>query len=773
MALEVWTQPSGYSLGTFPELVHLDFQLPVSNDTGVNYTVISGSLPSGIFIEGDRLIGSPYVKNNVLEYTFCIRASNGSLFADRTFSITVNNVAQPEFITPSGTLDAGLHHQFYVLDGSYVSYQIQAVDLNPEPGQTLTYYMGDKITVNNVEQYNVLPPGLTMSPTGLISGFVGPALVSPSGQPHTFTQTYSFAVTVTDGINYSTRTFDIFVADPNAFRADSLMTDSFASKFTADSTYLQQPIWMTDSDLGLHRANNYLTIPVGLYDNGNTAFRLEPTNIEVYATTYQYDNDSNRTGSYYLTISNTSVAPTYGQYFSFQYYVDGADNTLYQILSVQNLGDGMYKLHLTSPLTLTLDNGIPFYIGSKSTLPPGMSFDAVTSELYGRIPYQPAITTSYTFTLTAVRSYIASNEKVYSSRTFNISLLGDITSEISWTTPADLGTIDANYASLLYISASSNLNNAILNYEQISGSLPPGLNLTIDGEIVGSVNQYYNPETGDPGLITIDNSTTTFDGRSTTFDRSYSFTVKVNDQYLYSSSSRTFTVAVNTPNTIEYSNIIARPFLPSNQRTMWRSFITDPNIFVSEDIYRPNDPAFGVQTELEMLVVAGIESTSAATYINNMSNGFKKKRFQFGGINSAVALDSKGNIVYEIVYAKMFDPLEPNGSHLPNIVQTQYYPNSISNWQNRLEVDLATERNYLPLWMRTIQPGSKEQQDYTLAVPICYCKAGKASSIILNIKHSAFDFRSLDYTIDRFVIRSLVKGVGDKYLLFNNNRTTI
>ena len=774
MALNVWTQASGTSLGTFPELVHIDQRLPVDNDTGVSYTVISGKLPDGLFIKGNSLYGSPHATDSITEYTFCIRASGTGGFSDRTFSVTLTNIAQPAFLTPAGELAAGVQHQFYVLDGSYVSYQVQAVDLNPQPNEVLTF---------SIEDGNgVLPPGLTMTPSGLISGFVGPAIVV-QGSNHIYAIPYTFTVTITDGSNFNSRTFSIFVADPDSFRADSLMLDGLAGRFTSDSSYLQQPIWLTNADLGFHRANNYLTMPVGLYDKRSTEFRLEQTNLEVYANTLQVTNNDNNVGKLNVTVTNVNGTILEGQYFTFLNYVDGASADLYKIDNITNLGSGVYRLHITTPLAQSVDNGEPFYIGSLSTLPPGLNFDPATSELYGRIPYQPAVSQTYTFTITAIKTYSTSNEKVMSSRTFTMTLLGDITREITWNSASNLGTLSANYISTLNVSASSNIEGATLIYKVDSGSLPPGIDLTIDGELVGSVNQYYNSLTGVNGLITFDNSVTptTFDSGTTTFDRSYTFTVKVNDQYLYSTAKKAFTVTIDTPNTTEFSNISAHPFLAPDNRLSWVNFITNASIFTPSSIYRPNDPNFGVQESLSMLIFAGVETAEAASFVDAIQNGFKRKQFSFGDVKSAIALDPATNkAVYEVIYVQLYDPLEPNGKHLPQtILNGQYFPNSISNWRARLSQGRTIERNYLPLWMRSIQPNTKEQLGYTPAIPLCFCKVGQAADIMINIKASGFEFNMLDYTIDRIVIDSVKNPIsgavilGDKYLAFNNNRTTI
>jgi hypothetical protein len=103
------------------------------------------------------------------------------------------------------------------------------------------------------------------------------------------------------------------------------------------------------------------------------------------------------------------------------------------------------------------------------------------------------------------------------------------------------------------------------------------------------------------------------------------------------------------------------------------------------------------------------------------------------------------------------------------------FPSSISIWRKRLRAMEATrrERNYLPLWMRSIQEGSYVELDYVAAIPLCYCKPGMADDILLNIKNSQFDFKLLDYTIDRYIIDSVDGYYEDKYLVFKNDRTQI
>ena len=186
------------------------------------------------------------------------------------------------------------------------------------------------------------------------------------------------------------------------------------------------------------------------------------------------------------------------------------------------------------------------------------------------------------------------------------------------------------------------------------------------------------------------------------------------------------------------------------------------------------------------------------------------------------------DVVYEVIYVEMIDPLEKGKTYLsaslkglakdpktitvdssnslwagrenPTLLQrtepfaprpdnritidqtnllvsdsnpTKRFPSSISLWRKQLATVGSTERNYLPLWMRSIQPGNKAELDYILAIPLCFCRPGTADSILRNIKFNNFDFNSLDYTIDRYTLSSAGGYADDKYLIFKNNRITV
>ena len=888
MALEIWQKRSGYSFGTFQERIPLEINLPVSPDAGVEtfvgsrlivdlgtfnnpryanvdlgvgfeesqyeyefgapdkpivippegvtYTIISGSLPPGLRLSDYKIVGTPFEVPRPTTFTFCVRATSTDDIADRTFSITIEGADLPTFQTAAGDLPLGPGNAYYVLDSSFVDFQLDAVDFDTATGQKLHFFIAN--------DDGDLPPGLTLSGDGKITGFVEPALAIkksdgdgsydsgpydavvydfggrpsdgydsyvydivsydyniPTNTPTKVNRNYEFIVSLSDGDTIRQRKFKIFVVADDYFRVDNTLLPVSTGIFKADGTFLRNPIWRTEANLGQYRANNYVTLMLDIYstvDTGLISYSIDASNLYDADLLYTVDDKVLYKDKTYICIKNT-----------------------------------------TTPIT-TPDLDSEHWLLSK--VPPGLLFDSSTGELFGIVPYQPAVTKQYIFNVLATR-YSNTLETAYSSRTFTIDIIGEIDSTIHWLTDNNLENLAANYTSNLKVEAATTITGAVLVYSLESGKLPPGLSLSSDGEIIGKVNQFSTINKS--GLTrfydesNFDIIYTTFDQGTTSIDRSYTFTVKARDQYNYSAITREFTINVTTPNDKLYSNLTVKPFMPVAQRNIFKSFITNNLVFSAGSIYRPNDSEFGIQTQLKMLAYAGIETKEAAVYVSAIGLNHKKKQFKFGDIKKAVAkIPGTNTVVYEVIYVEMFDPLEPNGKRLPNKIKNiskdqhkitidstndfwsisldsleednffngrrpnpsikidqtniqisdpntrNIFPSSISNWQDRIKnwkddegQGLSTERNYLPLWMRSIQPETKQELGFILAIPICFCLPNKADDILINIKNyvktTGFNFNQLDYTVDRYIIDSVTNEDGDKYLVFKNDRNTI
>ena len=414
-------------------------------------------------------------------------------------------------------------------------------------------------------------------------------------------------------------------------------------------------------------------------------------------------------------------------------------------------------------------------------------------------------------------SIISTDETVTpsSTKTFTVNILGEVDSTITWQTESYLGSISANFTSTFFVRAETTVPNAKLLYTLVDGRLPPGLSLVFDGEIIGKVTQFGDEERD--GLTIFDSGSAIFDAGDTTIDRQFTFTVDARDRFGYSATQRTFTIDVLDPNDLLYSNIYLKPLLKEEQRRTYRELVSDPSVFPPSAIYRSNDPEFGLQNEVRMLAYAGIETKNIDEYVSASAKHHKKKRYQAGEIKTAIATEpGTNNIIYEVVYLDVVDPAEPKSGKTrksfitdgrkpttvdsvryaeslpgepfafrptpePNTVKadsdavkvsetgdSRRYISNITSMRDELRTVGVTEREFLPLWMRTPQPGSVAEPGYTLAVPLCYCKPGTANQVLLNIKNSGFDFSQLDLTADRYIIDSTTGISQEQYILFAN-----
>jgi len=921
----IWTAQSGYSFGTFPEGIIFSQALPVSGDTGVAYQVISGKLPGGLFVKRNpitniaEISGTPYEVVRDTTYTFCIRASLNGSISDRTFSITIQNTDGPTFIYPSGRLPLGPNNQLFVASLDYVDFQVEVNDPNISAGANLTYAI--------LENGGELPPGLMLTNTGRIVGFVQPTLVIsltdgsgtydeglydavaydfalvptngydsyfydnvfydyslPSKNPKQLNTNYQFKITVSDGNVSASRTYSIFVVGDSYFQADNTQLDDSSTVITADTSFVLAPVWLTPANLGLHRANNYLTIPLNTYDRELVTFNSEAVNADIIVTSQKIDSGDNLLGGTTVGVFTTNGVPSAGQYFTLDNRIGGVTSRVYKIISVQSYDGNLYRLTIDQSLEITIPQDLVFIVGglADDLSRIGLSYDSGDSILYGQVPYQPAVTQTYTFTISATRLGF-NQETAFTARKFTIQIIGDVESVIKWTTPNDLGIINSGYISNLFVEASTTIPNAAVVYNLSSGNLPPGLSMDLSGEIIGKVKQFGrtvfaggNPTIFDHNTTSFDTATTifggstsitalpsgngsptlfdhgaatfdhrltifdrlyqpgetsfydivnhtkkymTFDSKTSTFDQVFTFTVTARDQFGYSATSKTFKIRVVPLDTTSYSNIRVQPYLSSVQRNSFSEFINNNTVFTPNNIYRPADPNFGIQKTLSMIIYAGIETTAAGAYIGAMGLNHKRKQFYFGDIKTAIAYNpGTTDALYEVVYVQMIDPLEYNGSYLPHEIKDQrsqteilsadnsiidqsltvfnqsitvdgqayqisnprannYFPSSVSIWRDRISAIGATERDYLPLWMRSIQPGTKQELNFQLAIPLCFCKVGTSASIVLNIKNylatTDFDFKNINYTVDRYIIDSIKDLAGDKYLVFRNDRITL
>ena len=256
---------------------------------------------------------------------------------------------------------------------------------------------------------------------------------------------------------------------------------------------------------------------------------------------------------------------------------------------------------------------------------------------------------------------VASSDEIdipSTAKTFEVRIIGEIDSNIKWITSAELGSINANFTSNLKLIAETTVPDTAMIYTLKSGKLPFGLTLNYDGEITGAARQYGT--VNNPGLTIFENKAVTWDGSlpgDTTFDRSYKFTVEARDRFNYSAIEREFTLVVADLDNKQYTDIYMRPMLSVDQRRYYKNLVSNPEVFTPSKIYRPNDPTFGIQTNLDMLVYAGVEATTMEKFVAAAAKNHKRKKYILGEIKSAVAKSTpKSDTIYEVVYIDVKDP---------------------------------------------------------------------------------------------------------------------
>lgn len=357
---QIWLVPNNHTMPIIGERQPTSLQLPTVYDPNLEIKIVSGTLPPGLRLENNMVKGVAFEVALDRLYPVVVRAEIGDEFDDRTLNFIVTGADNPQWVTNAGLLPVGNNNAFFILDNSPIDFQLIATDLDTLDGEKLEYFIGDN--------EGVLPPGITLTKDGKLTGIVEPLLsldklyqdggydvppysaltydygidVSDDYQflydeliDNTTTANirnrrklnryYPFTVTVTDRDNFVKRDFNIYVVGDDFLTADNTVMQVSTGVFTADNTNIRTPIWITPRDLGYKRANNY------------TSIFLETI------------NNSSLTGFVYYTLENTND-----------------------------------------------DNSI-------SQLPPGISLDNKTGTLTGKIPYQPAVTKTYKFTVRATR----------------------------------------------------------------------------------------------------------------------------------------------------------------------------------------------------------------------------------------------------------------------------------------------------------------------------------------------------------------------------------
>ena len=425
MAQPIWITPPG-TLGTIAEGIF--YQIPLlayepEQGATVFYEVIAGALPDGIQFEDTGLIagvpraigsvqGVPQEVARDVTSKFAVRAYtkktvNGiqviDRLADRTFTITVTGPDAPRFTTPAGTIGT-------FFDGSQVSgIQIEYTDVDPGEITVIKLVSGQ------------LPPGITLTSTGFLSGFVAPNtdIAAPAGfdrlgqgyaqYPFDFSNqsadvTYEFTLEITDGTNSDLRTFNIVVYSRNSMTADNTNLTSDNTFVTADVTPVRTPILLTpQGSIGTTNNDSFFAFQFQGLDLDGDPFRytLTASSDEVFGLTldpesgwlYGYIPDLGLTETVYqfqIEVYKLNDPSYISDPYSYSLNVNGNINTEITWLTPSDLGTivngatSILYVQAVNRSGLALEYRL--LSGSNSSLPQGLQLLS-TGDIAGRCSF--------------------------------------------------------------------------------------------------------------------------------------------------------------------------------------------------------------------------------------------------------------------------------------------------------------------------------------------------------------------------------------------------
>jgi hypothetical protein len=488
-----WVTPAGQIAQVFKNTSYSSFLVAAdSQHLPITYTVVSGSLPTGLTLNANTGLLAGITANVSIntEYDFTVRASNGTLTSDRAFSFVVQSVATPAWVTPAGSLGS-------ILSGYTGVFSMVATD--PQ-GLSLTYSFIS----------GTLPAGLSFSGGG--SATIQKSSPSATVPVTSSDQTYSFTVEVTNGFVPVQRTFSITILKnlPPVWvspTAGSLGTQNEGTSFTVT-------LDATDPESqGIFYLVSAGSLPNGFGLNANTGVISGTTGTVSNTTTFNF------------TIDADDGKQTTSRAFSF--------TTTFSSAPAWTTASGSLASQLEqTPFSVTVaataaGQGIHYTVANASILPTGLTLDANTGVISGTLP---PVTTDTVDSFDLVATSVVTGKAT--TRSFSITIINDLPPV--WSTAAGLFLDDLAGTSFTKSLLAIDPNGTTVTYTIANGTLP------------GSVT--FNPNAGggtaslSGTLPTVANNTTyaitvgASDGASQV-NRTFSFTSELDVPPVWSTNA--------------------------------------------------------------------------------------------------------------------------------------------------------------------------------------------------------------------------------------------
>ena len=789
MAQPIW-QTSAGSLGVIPENVFFQQNLTAVDPDGndVFYTLVAGVLPDGIQCNTNGLVagvpraaasvqGVPTQVDRDVSSKFVIRAYtlNPLRIADRTFTLTITGNNVPEFVTPAGSIG-----EFY--DSDKVSFQIVYVEADTGDSTIVRIAAGE------------LPGGLSISTSGLITGYIAPTPnvdnlpgydLTPIGvDPYDFVvsainKNFQFTLEVTDGKSRDLRTFEMYVINRDSLTADDTVFTADDNFITADETPIRAP-FLTNadpSDLGSVRSDNYFAYQFLAND-------YDTTDLEFVISVNQGAG----------LPPGLTLDPVSGWYYG--YIPDqGVTEITYSFNILVRERDAPTITSVLYPFTLTITGAIDAEVTWLTDSDLGSIENGATSLLYVEAVNRGGRTLNYRL-----------QSGAYNELPQGLELLpsGEIAGRVSFNTFAvDLGftTFDRSQSTVdqiqettfdslftFTVNAYADDTQQILYQVQSVDVLNGGTGFSAPPTITFNTPVGASAVQAETGNITVSGGAITSvpiseTGAGYTSPATYTITGAGSNEVLrinmkatgtkdVVSVFKTFTVRVFRAYNAPYQNLYIQAMPPANDRVLIAELLDNTNIFVPDYIFRSDDPNFGKASRVTYEHAYGLAPAVIDTYVESLYLNHYWKNLILGSIETAQALDSAGNVVYEVVYSKIVDNLvNPAGQSVGQIVQLPYsiidpadgstvvnevYPNSLDDMRNQVIDTVGQISTKLPLWMTSKQTDGRVL-GFTPAWVMCYTKPGRSRQIAYYIQSQfGTQLNRVDFKVDRYILDRLL-----------------
>ena len=744
--------------------------------------------------------------------------------ADRTFTITITGQDLPEFITPPGEIA-----RFY--DGTKAETRIEFTDPDPDDVMRLGVISGELPPGMVLNPRTGVISGVIIPLTGP-PGTAQAGYDRTEFDEYAFdfttqaeSRNFEFTIGISDGKSTNLRSFSIYVYATDTLEADNTDITADDTFVTADATSRRSPLLLTpQGSLGTVRADNYFAFqftavdwdgdPFEFVANESSALGYDPLFIanseggrdpatnafNFQPGSFDFDNEPFDQGVLSLP-PGLELDPNTGWLYGYIPNQQLTEQTYQFGVRVRKISDGsslepgvsspeyfftltvigdveVDTIWLTDPNLGIIDNG-------------GVSTFGVRAQNIGEAALQYRMAPGFDNRLPQGLT-LQSNGDITGRVSFNtFAVDGGATTfdvDINPRLGIDQTTFDLKFEFTVNAFATSSVTLGFkvisitvtdggdgyspLNPPAVTISTPPPTENAIPAT-VASVTIVGGKITaitvGNPGRGYTSAPTVTIGGSG-----GATATAQIEEtaaEYAVSVFRR-FTITVNRAFNEPYETLYIKAMPPTIDRDRIADLLDakKPNALIPySSLYRPTDPNFGIATSIIYDHAYGLSSAALETYVQAMDLNHYWKNITLGPIRTAQALDSTGNVLYEVVYSEIIDDLVNNqGVSVDKSVDLAYtidvdgdpvsvvYPNSLINMRDQVIDTVGQVSPALPLWMTSKQP-NKQVLGFTPAWVMAYVKPGESGKIAYNLQQNLgydkpleFELNSIDYEVDRY-----------------------